>query len=280
MARDVRLVLYASSMRSSGPIAAVLGATVLALVACGGGGGGGGGDDVPPNDGKLPDSSHDGTELAGDFSCAGTAWPTTAPDPLSFTGRVTDPVTTNPAGPAAVELRRVADDGVLAMGTSTASGIFAFNVVTAGAAPKLYRKATLAGHVDGYTYDPFAVFDGNQSGRGIYAPVPASRDAYYQAAGLVADAAKGTVLVEILDCAGLAVAGATVDTGAAAGRVYLDDGGAPAAALAATSSVGTVVLLGVPAGALDVAVHAGSRTYRAWPISSRAGAFVYSPRLP
>jgi hypothetical protein len=166
------------------------------------------------------------------------------------------------------------------MGTAATNGIFAFNVATAGTAIGLYRKATLSGHLDGYTYDPFAPFDGNHSGRGVYAPTAASRATYYAAAGVTPDPAKSTVLVEIFDCIDLPVYGATVEAPTAGTIVYFDDSGAPSTSATATGSPGIAMLLNVAPGPLEVTVHAGSVVYRSVPITSRANAFLYSPRLP
>ena len=226
------------------------------------------------------DASIDITELAGEFSCAGMAWPANAPDPLSFQGRVTDPIGMANVGGAAVEIHKISDDSLVVMGAAATNGIFAFNIPTAGAAPAVYRKATLAGRLDGYTYDPFPPFDGNHAARGIYAPTAANRDMYYAAAGMTADLAKGTVLVEVFDCIDLQVYGATVEAPTAGRVIYLDDGGAPSTTPTATGSPGIAVLLNVPVGALDATVHAGSVVYRARPVTVRANAFLYSPRLP
>ncbi|MBA3460205.1 MAG: hypothetical protein H0T46_09620 [Deltaproteobacteria bacterium] len=249
------------------------------LGACGGGGGGGG-DDEPPDDARRMDAAIDITELSGDFTCAGTAWPATAPDPLSVTGRVTDPVGMMNVGGAAVELRKTTDDSLIVTGTAATNGIFAFNVTTAGAAIPLYRKATLSGHLDGYTYDPYAPFDGNHSGRGIYAPTAANRATYYAAAGVTPDPTKATVLVEIFDCIDLQVYGATVEAPTAGKVIYFDDSGVPSGSATATGSPGIAMLLNVPPGPIDITVHAGSVVYRAVPITSRANAFIYTPRLP
>ena len=246
----------------------------------GGGGGGGGGDDEPPSDAPRKDAAIDITELIGDFNCAGTPWPTVAPDPLSFTGRVTDPVGMTNVGGANVEVNKTSDDSVVVMGAAAGNGIFAFNVATAGVAPSVYRKATAAGHLDGYTYDPFPPFDVKYAGRGVYAPTAASRDTYYAAAGITADPAKGTVLVEVFDCIDLAVYGATVEAPTAGRVLYLDDGGLPSSTATATGSPGIAVLLNVPAGPLDATVHAGSVVYRPSAVVVRANAFVFSPRLP
>ncbi|MBL9016210.1 MAG: hypothetical protein JNL83_18625 [Myxococcales bacterium] len=246
----------------------------------GGGGGGGGGDDQPPTDAKRMDAAIDITELIGDFNCVTTPWPSTAPDPLSFSGRVTDPIGMVNVGGATVEVRKTSDDSVVVTGAAAANGIFAFNVATLGVAPAVYRKATAAGHLDGYTYDPFPPFSAKYAGRGVYAPTAANRDMYYTAAGLTADPAKGTVLVEVFDCIDLTVYGATVEAPTAGRVLYLDDGGLPSGTATATGSPGIAVLLNVPAGPLDATVHAGSVVYRASSVVVRANAFVYSPRLP
>lgn len=255
----------------------------LALfAACGGGGSSGDdvpGDDQPPGDAKR-DSAIDVTELAGDFSCNNVAWPATAPDPLSLVGRVTDPVGAVNVGNAAVEIRKRADDSLVVGGTAATNGIFAFNIVTGGTAPAIYRKASAAGHLDGYTYDPYPPFDTNHPNRDVYTPTAEHRDTFYAAAGIAADPAKSTVLVEIFDCLDLQVYGATIDAPGAAKVIYLDDSGAPSTAQLSTGSPGIAVALNVPVGAADITVHAGSVVYRAVPVTSRANAFIYAPRLP
>jgi len=258
--------------------------TALALLAaCGGGGSSGddvGGDDQPPGDAKHLDAAIDITELSGEFTCAGVAWPTTAPDPLSLIARVKDSIGGVNVVGAAVEIRKRSDDTVLVMDTSATGGIFAFNIATAGTAPAIYRKATLAGHLDGYTYDPFPPFDTNHPQRHIYVPTAANRDTYYAAAGITSDPAKSTVLVEIFDCIDIQVYGATIEAPGAAKIIYLDDSGAPSAAQFSTGSPGIAVALNVPVGAADITVHAGSVVYRAVPVTSRANSFIYAPRLP
>ena len=258
-------------------------ATIALVTACGGGGGSGddtSGDDQPPGDAKHQDASIDVTELAGDFACNNVAWPATAPDPLSVQARVKDPVSGATVVGAAVEIRKRSDDTVLVMDTSATGGIFAFNIATAGAAPAIYRKATLAGRVDGYTYDPYPPFDTNHPQRHIYAPTVANRETYYSAAGIASDPAKSTVLVEIFDCLDLQVYGATIEAPGAAKIVYLDDSGMPSSAQLSTGSPGIALALNVPVGATDIAVHAGSVVYRAVPVTSRANSFIYAPRLP
>ena len=258
--------------------------TALALVAaCGGGGGSGDdvpGDDQPPGDAKHLDAAIDITELSGDFACNNVAWPATAPDPLSLIARVKDPVSAATVGGATVEIHKRSDDSVLVMGTATTGGLYALNVATGAVAPAIYRKATLAGQLDGYTYDPFPPYDTNHSNRDIYAPTAANRNTYYAAAGITADPAKGTVLVEIFDCLDLQVYGATIDAPGAAKVIYLDDNGAPSAAQFSTGSPGVALALNVPVGAVDITVHAGSVVYRAVPVTSRANSFIYAPRLP
>ncbi len=251
-----------------------------AAVACGG-------DDAPPGmTVDAPPGTSDGPtadvpEVAGDFSCATTAWPTTAPDPLAVVGRVTDPVAMANVGNATVELRRKTDDMLLVSGGASGTGVFAFNLATGGTATAIVRKATLAGRLDAYTYDPFAVHDATTATRNILSVTATELDGWYQAAAVTRDAARGTLLVEVLDCAGIPVLGTTVTTTGAARALYFDDFMAPDAAATATSASGMVVLLNVPASmSADVTITAGSRTYRAWPVGSIAGAFTSSTRYP
>ncbi len=251
------------------------------LAACGGGNGSGdAGDDQDPGDAKHRDAAIDITELSGEFACSNVAWPTTAPDPLSLIARVKDPIGPANAGGASVEIHKRSDDAVLVMGTAASNGIFALNVATAGSAPAIYRKATLAGRLDGYTYDPYPPFDTNHPQRDIYTPTVESRDTYYTAAGITSDPAKSTVLVEIFDCIDLQVYGATIEAPGAAKIIYLDDSGAPSGSQLSTGSPGIAVALNVPAGPIDITVHAGSVVYRAVPVTSRANSFLYAPRLP
>lgn len=251
------------------------------LVACGGGSGSSSGDDQSPTDAKHLDAAIDITELSGDFSCSATPWPTTAPDPLSLVARVKDPLDATNVGNANVEIRRRADDSLVVMGTSTSpQGIYAFNVATAGTPPVIYRKATISGRLDGYTYDPYPPFDTNHPQRHVYAPTPASRDALYAAAGVTPDPAKSTVMVEVFDCLDLQVYGATIDAPGAEKVVYLDDNGTPNSAQPSTGSPGIALVLNAPTGEATITVHAGSVVYRAVPVTNRANSFVYSPRLP
>lgn len=222
----------------------------------------------------------DVTELSGEFGCTTTPWPTTAPDPLSLIARVKDPVDAANVGNANVEIHKRSDDSVLVMGAAAANGIFALNVATGGMAPAVYRKATLPNHLDGYTYDPYPPFDTNHPQRDIYAPTAASRNTYYAAAGITADPAKSTAMVEIFDCLDLQVYGATIEAPGAEKIIYLDDNGAPSAAQFSTGSPGIAIALNVPIGAIDITVHAGSVVYRAVPVTSRANSFIYTPRLP
>jgi hypothetical protein len=251
-----------------------------AAVACGG-------DDGPPGMTiDAPPAATDGPtadvpEVAGDFSCATTPWPTNAADPLAVIGRVVDPIAMSNIGNAAVEIRRKSDGMLLVSGNASGTGVFAFNLATGGNAQAIVRKATLAGRLDAYTYDPFAIHDATTATRNIPSLTAAELDGWYQTAGVTRDAARGTILVEVLDCAGLAVIGTTATTTGAQRALYFDDFMAPDAAATTTSASGMVALLNVPAAtSAEVTITAGSRTYRAWPVGSVAGAFTSSTRYP
>jgi hypothetical protein len=222
-----------------------------------------------------------------DFSCVGTAWPTTAPEPVVFSGTTDDPLMGVVPG-VQVEVRATADDALLGMGTSRTTqggptqpvGLYAISVASGGTAPTVYRKGTVADHVEGYAYDPTPTFEAAR----IQVPAisPANFGSIYQAAGLTADPSLGTVEIYVRDCAGNNVVNATVEVPGAA-RVMYEDANTLTLVSPLTTYTGvhgTAFAVAVPPGPIDITVRAGELTYRAWPIKVVAGAFTASTRLP
>lgn len=260
--------------------------------ACGGGGSSHPAADAPadtaPADAAVPSCvARGGEPVACDFSCAGNAWPATAPDPLAFTGSVQDPLA-GAVGGAQVTVRAVAGDTVLGQAMSASSdgaagltGSYELSVATGGTAPVVYRTATLAGNVDGYELDPAPAFDAAHAAAQVPSLPGSALAQLYQMVHQTVDPARGTVIVYVRDCQGAPVANATVDAPGAAG-VYYENASQiiTPATTTATGIHGWAYVLGVPAGSADLAVHAGATTYRPWPVTVVAGAITSSPRVP
>lgn len=258
----------------------ILSGCVLAVAACGDDGVSTMIDAPIVIDAPYVDAAIDVPPLFGDFTCAGMARPTTAPDPLAMTGRVRDPVTSANVGGGTVSIHRISDDGSIVSGLASGTGVYALNVTTGGTALGTYRKAVVASRLDAYAFDPFPVHSSDYASLPIYSITQAEADGYYQAAGVAADPARGTILVEVVDCVGAPVVGVTVSAAGAIRTLYLDGAGLPAPSATATDGLGQVLVLGAPAGNVDVTVNAGDVEYRAWPVKSVANSLTFSPRYP
>jgi hypothetical protein len=148
-----------------------------------------------------------------DFACLSHQPPTTAPDPLAIAGTVESMTTNGSLVPVdAVELQvfRAGQPVVLAHGTSSASGAFAFPSVASGGHPlQAYVKATKQGYRTTFLYPPFPLATNTT------APLPTISDAMF--ASLVSslgatqdDHKNGVLLVAVADCEAHPVAGATL----------------------------------------------------------------------
>ncbi len=230
----------------------------------------------------------DAPVVTGNFSCVGTPWPTTAPDPLAIEGTIEDDMTGGRLPGQSVEIH-AADGTLLAQMTTTdgplaqQKGNYYVDVATGGVAPTIYRKASGSGYVDTYTFDAFAVFKSYPVTTGL--PTQSELDAVYQMAGLTSDPSKGTLLVDLYDCnppptAQHIGAGATIEAPLGARVVYQNPSFQPDPSLDATTVAGSAVILGVTPGTVDVVVHAGDVTYRSWPVQVFAGARTISIRHP
>jgi hypothetical protein len=240
-------------------------------------------DAAPPEVKCWIDSA---SPISCDFSCAATSRPTAAPDPIMRSGSVREWRGTGVVSGATVEVRSAGDDTVLAT-TTTMSGVstagrFTTSIATGGTAPALYVKIIAAGHLESYEYDPYPAFDADHaSGLVALTATDSVVGALYQSAGLTHDAARGTLQLQVLDCAEHGVSGATVAVADTGVRYNSGAGGTTADPRAiATDSSATAWLLDAPAGSLDLTIRAGEVTFRSWKIVSYANAFTYAQRVP
>jgi len=247
---------------------------LLLLVACG--------DSTPAAPDATPDAATPDAPPVDpryDLSCATVPWPTTAPDPITLSGTVGDFSTalgTGVAG-ALVESIRPSDDTVVGSATTDAMARYTLTLATGGQAIERYTRITRDGQVTSYEYPPFALFRDFQ-GIYLWTMPPAGRDSMAAMAQVTLDPTKGIVGIEIADCIGLSIAGATV-TSPSGTVVYNDDRGFPDPSLTATSVSGQVMIWNVDPGPIDVDITYGG-TFRQRTIKSFADSFVWSTRHP
>jgi hypothetical protein len=235
-------------------------------------------EDLP--DAALPDALTV-PPIPGDYSCITTPWPMTAPDPLKVAGVVIG------HNGVVVEVHAAASDALLAQATTagnqtqTYTGVYSVEIPTGGDAPIIYRKYTPIDQ-DIYVYDATAAFDPALV-LGFYDQSSSTLASYASTFGVTIDPAKGSVVLFISDCKTSyvgdgdgSVAGATVDAPPGSRVIY--DASNPSAT--ATTSFGSLLILNVPAGTLDLKIHAGPVTYRSWPVTVRANTWTYTERKP
>ena len=218
----------------------------------------------------------DAAPLAGDFSCAGVEWPTTAADMLTLPGQTVSQVLA-PISGVTVEVHDATNDALLGSTTSGYQGKYQIPITTGGVAPQLYRSTSLAGYVDTFEVERHA--EDKAYAIQMWMHTPAEMDAYYAAAGVTREPGMGTLELDIYDCAPKYVVGATIDAPGAT-VIYLDDNLQPDPSLTAQTAGGGVLVLNAPVGTSDITVHAGPVIYRSWPVQVRADALVVSDRMP
>jgi hypothetical protein len=233
--------------------------------------------DAPP---ATPDAAVDAPASPYDLSCADVDWPTTAPPHITWAGRVHDLNTAQAVAGAAVEIRAIADDSVVASDLTDESGAFSFSLATGEAALAVYAHVTAEGYVPSSTYPPYALWS-DQPARNVRIISLADRAALAESAGVTLSAGSGIVMVRLNDCAvpAMQVAGASVTFSPAAERTLARDGGSWIAGNTTTSD-GVVAGVNIPAGTNDLTVSHGESRWRSWPVRTVADGFVYSPRRP
>ncbi len=215
--------------------------------------------------------------VEGDFSCLGTQRTTVATDPMSASGQVLNELGGAPIVGAGVEIHAISDAALLGQADTGATGSYAVALATGGIAPTVYRQITAVGFLDAYAYDP-APMTAEPTLQALLTLVDTEQ--LYAAVGLAPDATRGTLLVTVVDCAGNTVRGATVSAAGAQRVAYLGDDTRFDPDATATSKDASALLFNVPAGPVELEIHAGDITYRAWPIESHADALTTSWRQP
>lgn len=169
---------------------------------------------APPFDPGTVSGTAEPEPAGPDFVCLSHQPPTTALDPLSVAGTVESMTMSGALVPVdGVELQvfRAGEPVVLAHGTSDAAGAFALASVASGGHPlHAYLKATKQGFRTTFLYPPFPL-----TTNATAVPLPTMSDAMFtslvSSLGVSQDDHKnGVLLVEVADCKGDPVVGATL----------------------------------------------------------------------
>ncbi len=202
--------------------------------------------------GAAGDAASAGAAGAGgsiDLPCLGEAFPTTADDPVTFSGMVANG-TTLVAG-ATVELSPIGG-AALDTDTSSGTGAFALSVATGGDPLPYVLHSSAMDYWDTYAFPPRPlVADVSNAPIPMYTPANVSA-----AAALVSETQQGgngVLLIRVLDCDDQPIAGATISTDSGE-TVYYTVNLLPTTSATTTSADGIAILFNVPPG--DVVVDA------------------------
>lgn len=189
------------------------------------------------------------------FFCAGDVAPTSAVDPLTVAGAVTDLISGNPLAGATVEARRLAGGTLLDTDTTAGDGSFSLTASTGGTPLAAYLQLAASGYPATYFYpaDPFAA---DVAGVGVRAINSSSLALAYVFAGIGAQTpGTGTSAAIVTDCNGVAIAGATVGFSPAAGALRYLSGGTPSPSATSTDASGIAIGFNAPAGNTSVSAQ-------------------------
>ena len=226
-------------------------------------------DDAAPVDASAPEAGSDASDGGLDFSCLGATLPGTAPASITLGGQTTD---YSGAGLAGVDLQADNSSGTgIGMTTSGSGGAFMLTVATGGGPIAGFLEASMSGDMTTYVFPPTPLASDEPN---LVIPVvtPIQFVLLAEVAGQSQASTNGAIAVQVEDCGGLAVAGATVTAGS--GTVVYLQNGVPSTTATATDSNGASLVFDVPPGAVTIGASVHGTTLRAHGVTSFAGALT------
>lgn len=205
------------------------------------------------------------------FFCASEPAPTSAVDPLTVSGAVTDLLSGSPIAGATVEARRQSNGTLLDSDTTAVDGSYSLSASTGGIPLSAYFQLTAGGYPGTYLYpaDPFAA---DVTGFGVRAITSSSLALAYVLSGVGAQIpGTGTTAAIVVDCDGVAIQGATVGLAPAAGALRYLAGGMPSPSATATDATGVALGFNAPSASTSVSAQFNGVSLESHSFVSTAG---------
>jgi hypothetical protein len=211
------------------------------------------------------------------LGCLGDPLPETAPDDVVTSGRVTTWSAVIIDG-ALVEGRAVADDGLLDDDTTGLNGAFSLTLPTGGTPLDAYLHVSSTGNVDSYVYPPvpFAA----ASARDVPLITTALRTGVADEANVMLEADTGLVYLQVLDCNGDPIEGATVTTTPPGDVSYTAGSFVPVADATSTGAAGTAYIFNLPPGNVEVDATVDGYSLREHTLQVRANVTTITSVVP
>jgi hypothetical protein len=231
-----------------------------------------GGQDAGPQDAGTDAGSMDaGPDAGPDLTCLGLPLPTTAPATLMLGGTVgtTSLAGTSPVSGATVAIFS-ADAGGAAIATATtdANGAFSLSISSGGAPFDGYLEVTAPTYTPTYWY-PAVPFAANTSTLPVQLLTPATIGTIRTISGAAQPPDSGMAGIEVVDCAGVPLSGASVTTNPAAGSTVYVIANYPSSSATSTDSSGAAFLFDLTPGNLTIGATLGSTQLRSHDVNAR-----------
>jgi hypothetical protein len=222
------------------------------------------------------------SQTGNDFSCFGAAAPTTASDPITISGSVTQLNSSNtaqvPAVGVQVEIHRRSDDSLLGSGTSDGGGGYSLQVTSGGAPLDVYVTFSGLSLVPARAYSSRALTKDTSLGTLLLAS-STFLNLLYNFSAVTPQPDTASVLVSVRDCSGAAVANATLNAIPAGQTRYAGTDGLPSSATATTAN-GGVFLLNQPSGQTALQAVLNGATLGQLLINAPANQLIYVVLTP
>lgn len=193
---------------------------------------------------------------------------TTAPDPITITGKAIHATNLGGVPNVAVEAQTSLGGAPIATATSDSTGKFTLSVPTGGVPHAFYFRLrdTADGYLDSVSI-PAQATDKDATGLAGFLGTPSDmQNGIYNPKNLTVDPAAGSIFVRVTDCAGNGIGGATISVTGAAAILYSGPLDLPNATATKTGPLGYAWALNVPAGTVQLAAAASGKTFVAHPV--------------
>jgi len=211
--------------------------------------------------------------LADPFGCLGAALPSTASNPVTIAGTLSDPFNGHPVAGAAVEGFIVGTPNAIFATTSDANGEFSRDQGFGGLPRSVYLRASPNGYPASYFYPAVPVVDDVSVEIEMFTAMDLATIAKAAGAGTL-DPTRTNLLVSVIDCNGAAVAGATVSTNPPGTvRYFVEEAPSPTA-VATDARTGSALVANVPVSNTTVSATVDGRTLRSHTLDGVAGALM------
>lgn len=235
-------------------------------------------------EGGASDGGMAGTAMGGadgappeHLGCLSDPLPETAPDNVVTSGRVTTWGAVIIDG-ALVEGRAVANDGLLDDDTTGSNGAFSITLPTGGTPLDAYLHVSSTGNVDSYVYPPVPFAADYE--RDVPLLTTALRTGVADEANVMLEADTGLLYLQVLDCNGDPIEGATVTTNPAGDVSYTAGSFVPVPDATSTDASGTAYIFNLPPGNVEVDATIAGYSLREHTIQVRANVTTITSVVP